>query len=88
MTPEGQARLRELPKLIAEKNDPEEMELLAAEPADSSLQSILRINCAPKSVVLAPDGLIARIRSRGSAKLLHKNRARASIGNASLTMSP
>jgi len=31
MTPEEQARLRQLPKLIAEENDPEKMKVLAAE---------------------------------------------------------
>ena len=31
MTPEEQARLRQLPKLIAEENDPERMKALAAE---------------------------------------------------------
>ena len=31
MTPEEQALLRELPKLIAQENDPEKMKVLAAE---------------------------------------------------------
>jgi hypothetical protein len=31
MTPEDQTRLRELPKLIAQENDPEKMKLHAAE---------------------------------------------------------
>jgi len=31
MTPEEKARLRELPKLIAQQNDPEKMKVLAAE---------------------------------------------------------
>jgi hypothetical protein len=31
ITPEEQARLRELPRLIAEENDPEKMKVLAAE---------------------------------------------------------
>jgi hypothetical protein len=31
MTPEEQARIRELPKLIAYENDPEKMKVLAAE---------------------------------------------------------
>jgi hypothetical protein len=31
MTPEEQARLRQLPRLIAEENDPEKMKVLAAE---------------------------------------------------------
>ena len=31
MTPEEQARLRQLPRLIAEENDPEKMKILAGE---------------------------------------------------------
>jgi len=31
MTPEEQARLRQLPRLIAEENDPEKMKILASE---------------------------------------------------------
>lgn len=50
MTPEKKARLRDLPKLIAEENDIEEMKSLALE-----LQRLLDEEAAERDVGLDPN---------------------------------